>query len=232
LQGVYKIKAMKSRNLLALILVICVPFTATGQKTKVKGNKKFYVDGVVTNSAAQPVVNAAVFVDSTYSDNTDSEGSYKVATTPESNKILVYSPENGYGEALINGQSTINFTLNTKTANLPKYVVQNYKVGKAGKSKVKKVNVYTDVFQMIRQEVPGVVVSGHSIMVQGPNSFLGSHEPLYVVDGHIVPSIDYVNPQEVKSIRLLKGSEATIYGTEGANGVISITLIKGGDKQQ
>jgi hypothetical protein len=95
---------------------------------------------------------------------------------------------------------------------------------------VKKINTYIDIYQMIRQELPGVVVSGRSIMVQGQNSFLGSSQPLFVVNGNIVNSIDYINPQEVKSIKLLKGSYANIYGVEGANGVISITLITGADK--
>jgi outer membrane receptor protein involved in Fe transport len=96
--------------------------------------------------------------------------------------------------------------------------------------RAKKINAYTDIYQMIRQEVPGVVVSGKSIVVQQPNSFFGSTEPLFIVDGVRVNSIDYINPTEVKSIQLLKGSYANIYGIEGANGVISITLISGKDK--
>jgi outer membrane receptor for ferrienterochelin and colicin len=92
------------------------------------------------------------------------------------------------------------------------------------------MNTYTDIYQMIRHTVPGVVVSGKRIVVQGPNSFFGSSDPLFVVNGHRVPSIDYISPTEVKSIKLLKGSNANIYGNEGANGVISITLLSGSDK--
>jgi outer membrane receptor protein involved in Fe transport len=83
---------------------------------------------------------------------------------------------------------------------------------------------------MIRQEVRGVVVSGRSIVVQQQNSFFGSTQPLFVVNGVRVNSIDYISPTEVKSIQLLKGSNANIYGNEGANGVISITLLSGKDK--
>lgn len=92
------------------------------------------------------------------------------------------------------------------------------------------MNTYTDIYQMIRHTVPGVVVSGKRIVVQGPNSFFGSSDPLFIVNGHRVPSIDFISPNEVKSIRLLKGSNANIYGNEGANGVISITLLTGSDK--
>jgi TonB-dependent SusC/RagA subfamily outer membrane receptor len=46
----------------------------------------------------------------------------------------------------------------------------------------------------------------------------------------VVPSIDYINPQEVKSINILKGSSAAIYGVRGSNGVISITLKNGSER--
>jgi TonB-dependent SusC/RagA subfamily outer membrane receptor len=36
-------------------------------------------------------------------------------------------------------------------------------------------------------------------------------------------------PYMVKSIQVLKGSSASIYGSRGANGVILINLIKAGD---
>ncbi len=109
--------------------------------------------------------------------------------------------------------------------------VKTKKVKQAKAQKTVKINTYTDIYQMIRQEVPGVVVSGRSIMVQGPNSFFGSSQPLFVVNGHRVNSIDNINPLDVKSIRLLKGSYANIYGSEGANGVISITLLNGSEKK-
>jgi TonB-dependent SusC/RagA subfamily outer membrane receptor len=43
-----------------------------------------------------------------------------------------------------------------------------------------------------------------------------------------VSSIDNISPREVKSISVLKGASAAIYGTRGANGVILITLIGAG----
>jgi outer membrane receptor for ferrienterochelin and colicin len=109
--------------------------------------------------------------------------------------------------------------------------VKTKKVKQAKEQKTVKMNTYTDIYQMIRREVPGVVVSGHSIMVQGPNSFYGSSQPLFVVNGNRVSSIDNINPLDVKSIRLLKGSYANIYGNDGANGVISITLLNGSEKK-
>lgn len=58
----------------------------------------------------------------------------------------------------------------------------------------------------------------------------GSADPLYVVDGvQVGTSIDFLNPNDVESIEILKDASATaIYGTRGANGVIMITTKNGG----
>ena len=100
------------------------------------------------------------------------------------------------------------------------------------KPKARKMNTYNDIYQMIRCEVPGVTVSGRNITLQQGHSFLGSSAPLFVVNGVIVQTIDNINPVEVKSIGLLKGTAAAIYGLNGSNGVISITLKNGSEKEE
>jgi TonB-dependent SusC/RagA subfamily outer membrane receptor len=76
-----------------------------------------------------------------------------------------------------------------------------------------------------------VQVNGKSIQIQGPSSINLSSEPLFVVDGMAVTSIDDIRPQQVKSIEILKGASASIYGSRGSNGVIMITLI-GAEKKK
>ena len=67
---------------------------------------------------------------------------------------------------------------------------------------------------------------GTALYVRGVNSFAGSNGPLILVDG--VPRlIDYVNPNDVESVTVLKDAAAAIYGIQGANGVILITTKKG-----
>jgi hypothetical protein len=100
------------------------------------------------------------------------------------------------------------------------------------KQKHKKMVTYTNIYQMIQNECSGVLVNGRKMVIQQPNSFFGSSDPLLVIDGVIVPSIDHVNPVEVKSIQVLTGSQASLYGVQGANGVISITLINGSDSDK
>jgi len=91
------------------------------------------------------------------------------------------------------------------------------------------VPVYQDIYDMIRGRVAGVEVSGRSIKIRGTNSLNVSTEPLFVVDGVIVREIDDIAPETVKSIEVLKGPDASVYGTRGSNGVIVITRKKGMD---
>jgi TonB-dependent SusC/RagA subfamily outer membrane receptor len=89
----------------------------------------------------------------------------------------------------------------------------------------------TSLDQILAGRISGVTVKaapGGGIVVRfaGAGSFLGSAEPLYVIDG--VPTqvnngtLNWISAHDVESIRALKGPEATIYGVRGANGVIVI----------
>ena len=70
---------------------------------------------------------------------------------------------------------------------------------------------------------------GFNIRIRGVATVNGSSDPLYVVDGvQVGTSIDFLNPNDVESIEILKDASATaIYGTRGANGVIMITTKNG-----
>ena len=75
----------------------------------------------------------------------------------------------------------------------------------------------------------GAPDGGFSIRIRGVATVNGSSDPLYVVDGvQVGTSIDFLNPNDVESIEILKDASATaIYGTRGANGVIMITTRSG-----
>lgn len=86
--------------------------------------------------------------------------------------------------------------------------------------------------------VPGVQVIERaygetSVRIRGGSaSFLADQDPLWVVDGVIMPSgssvFRNVNPNEIESISVLKDAGQTaVYGSRGANGVILITMKKG-----
>ena len=150
---------------------------------------------------------------------------------------------NGVSETEISGRTSINFSLkassslgnpvslkpdNEETVNVG-YGTEKRKdmttsVGKIDGTK-NKFAAYRNIFDMIRGELPGVQVNGTSIMIQGPSSINLSSQPLFVVDGVVVNSISDISPSMVKSIEVLKGSSASIYGSRGSNGVILISLV-------
>lgn len=60
---------------------------------------------------------------------------------------------------------------------------------------------------------------------RGINSINSDTEPLIIVDGSPQSNIDWINPNDVRSIDVLKDAGSTaIYGSRGANGVIIINL--------
>lgn len=94
---------------------------------------------------------------------------------------------------------------------------------------------------VIIQQQSGMSGSGTSIIIRGMNSFSGSNQPLFIVDGIPFSSDtneqgDFVDgnngssrfldldPNNIESVNVLKGlAAATLYGTQGRNGVILIT---------
>ena len=62
------------------------------------------------------------------------------------------------------------------------------------------------------------------IIIRGLGTFNGSSDPLILVDGQEMQDISSINPNEIKSIDILKDSSTAIYGVRGANGVILIRL--------
>ncbi|MBQ3882518.1 MAG: TonB-dependent receptor plug domain-containing protein [Bacteroidales bacterium] len=91
--------------------------------------------------------------------------------------------------------------------------------------------VYNNIFDYLRNKVPGVEVGNTQmagdrphIQIRGNRSILGNEgEPLYIVDGVEFPQIDILKPDEIYSVRVLKDSAASSYGSRGANGVILFT---------
>jgi TonB-dependent SusC/RagA subfamily outer membrane receptor len=231
---------MKLKNIPALIMVICLSQIVSGQNANNKSDKPFTITGKVLNSDQKPVEGAVFYIDNVKTNiKSQSNGSYKIKVSRSALNLEVRSPVYGFCKTLIDNQTTINFILNGITEDQAlnpgdqgKEKVLADSVNKPAKARAKKINTYNDIYQMIRGEVSGVVVSGRSIKIQQGHSFFGSSDPLFVVNGVIVNSIDNVNPVEVKSINVLKGSAAAIYGVRGANGVISITLINGSEKER
>lgn len=94
-----------------------------------------------------------------------------------------------------------------------------------------RVMQYRTLADMLRGQVPGVRVieipgKGISVRIRGSTSINSGEEPLWVLDGMLLPSSEPLvglRPGDVDTITVLKDVGATaIYGSRGANGVILI----------
>ena len=91
---------------------------------------------------------------------------------------------------------------------------------------------YSDIYDLIRDQVAGAQIKNGEIIIRGDRSFQGSSAALIVVDGVIWDSeaLRTLSPIQVKSIDAIKDGSAAVYGSRGANGVILIETIKGGEE--
>ncbi|WP_295797442.1 VIT domain-containing protein [Mucilaginibacter sp.] len=74
--------------------------------------------------------------------------------------------------------------------------------------------------QIVQSGAPG---AASNVLIRGIGSF-DNAKPLYVIDGVQSGSVGQLNPNDIKSINVLKDAGATaIYGVAGGNGVVVIT---------
>lgn len=93
----------------------------------------------------------------------------------------------------------------------------------------------SNVFEQMKGRIAGLDVvngsNGPAITIRGNRTIgnPGADGPLIVLDG--VPyynSIENINPNDIKSVDVLKGASATaIYGSRGSGGVILVTTFRG-----
>ncbi len=90
-------------------------------------------------------------------------------------------------------------------------------------------SMYSNIYDVLRGQISGVHIVGDRVIIRGGNTFSGSDEALFVVDGDIVSKFVFssVPTSEIKNIKVLKGSEASIYGSRGGNGVVEVETKRG-----
>lgn len=82
-----------------------------------------------------------------------------------------------------------------------------------------------DIMTALRGLVPGLVISGsagnYDVTIRGKHSLMLSSEPLYIIDGVVVQSLDFLSLYDVDHVEVVK--DASQYGSRGANGAILVT---------
>lgn len=185
---------------------------------------------------------------------TDVDGRYKL-DVPDNGSTLVFSFV-GYlpQEVRLGNQTAVDVSLKTDSKVLDEIVVIGYGTTKKSDltgavSGVKEAQLMErpapSLNQALSGRMPGVQVNTNSgrpggrttIRIRGFSSINSSNNPLYVVDGVMLPQgtgdqfsnpIDYINPNDIVNVEVLKDASSTaIYGARGANGVILVSTRKG-----
>lgn len=198
------------------------------------------IRGKITGEGGISLGGASVQVKgTTIGTTTDNDGNYSL-TVQDANITLVISSV-GYESQEIpaGGRTEINVSLVTSTKVMEQVVVIGYGTASrrdltgsivkvSGKEVQDKPN--TNPVASLQGKVAGLSVVNNGtpgkapdIRIRGTVS-IGQVNPLYVVDGIFNDNIDYLNPNDIESIEILKDpSSLAIFGVRGATGVIAIT---------
>ena len=239
------LKKMKYWFILPLVLLVTTG--ALAQSIPIKGR--------VTDDKGEGLPGVTVLVKGTTNGTTTDAGGAYALNVPNGTGTLVVSFI-GYltKEVAINNQTEVNISLAPDAKALEEVVVVGYgtqrksdMTGAVGSVKAEALQERpaASLNQALAGRVTGANVSVNSgrpggranIRIRGNTSVSVTNNPLYVIDGVILnvtnltngsTPIDYINPNDIASIEVLKDASATaIYGARGANGVIMVTTKRG-----
>lgn len=227
-----------------ILLFLLTAFISTGSSYGQKMPKKVTITGYVVDKDLFPVTKADVLIDGEKSGIlTDSRGFYSIRVKKDARRIGIMTFAKSSVEEDLNGRTRVNFAFERSIPDPGIYGITdpseeeiNVGYGTVRKRDLtspvgmidgqdKRFASYGSIYELLRGEVPGVHVTDRTIRIRGANSVNTSPAPLFVVDGVSVRNIDHIQPQMVKSIEVLKGPSASIYGSRGSNGVILIDLL-------
>jgi TonB-linked SusC/RagA family outer membrane protein len=222
------------------LLIVCLLYgvsIAFAQEITIKGEVK--------DKQGLPIPGVSVQIKGTAKGTVTSGNGVFTLSAPE-DAVLTFSFI-GYKtiEQPIARKSVINVTLSEDNNQLNEVVVVGY--GTTTKKDITTAVVsvsakdienqpITNPLQAIQGKAAGVQISsqsgkpgsGVSVSIRGNTSITASNSPLYVIDGVTSRNADFLNPNDIESMTILKdASAAAIYGSSGANGVILITTKKG-----
>ncbi|MBR1489276.1 MAG: SusC/RagA family TonB-linked outer membrane protein [Bacteroidales bacterium] len=204
------------------------------------------ISGIVVDESGAPVVGAAVVLvgNTSVGAVTSLDGTFGLSV-PAGASISVTCI--GYAEQVIpvGNQSQFRIVLKEDTMFLDETVVIGYGVQRKSdltgsvasvRSEDLQNRSTSDAAAALQGKAAGVQVinasgapgKGADIRVRGYSSNSGSLGPLLIVDGLKVDNIQYLDPEMIESIEVLKdAASAAIYGAEAGNGVVLVTTKTG-----
>ena len=205
---------------------------------------RILVSGRILDSSGQPVPGASIIEKGTTNGvNTGIDGKFTISV--KSGSSLEVSCI-GYETVSVAASENLSVTLREDTQFLDEVVVVGFgtqkKVNMTGSVAAVDVDKafgskpITDVSKGLQGVVPGLSITYNSndlnasptMKIRGTGSINGDNTPLILLDGVEVPDLSFVNPDNIKSISVLKdAASASIYGSRAAWGVVLITSKDG-----
>jgi TonB-linked SusC/RagA family outer membrane protein len=234
-----KIKSICSGIALLVVLAIFFPSTISAQVKKVTGK-------VITSTNGDPVNGASIIVKGTKNGTfTNAEGSFSIDVPSGSSTLVISSVGFERQEVKVGNSSFLSVKLDASSGQLTDVVVVGYGTQKKREitSAITSINAeqfnkgnISDVAQLLQGKVAGLSISrpggnpngGFEIRLRGLSTLGANTQPLVVIDGQVGADMNTIDPNDIKTIDVLKdGSSAAIYGTRGSAGVIIITTKTG-----
>ncbi|MDR0333560.1 MAG: TonB-dependent receptor [Dysgonamonadaceae bacterium] len=202
------------------------------------------VRGVVLDELGEPAIGATIQVKGTTQGTvTDMDGVFTVSAPVGGTLVISYV---GYATQEIAVSANVRVHLQPDSELLDELVVVGYGVmrrsdvtGSVAQARGADIirGQSFNALDGLRGRAAGVNILGNTgqpggemrVIIRGVSTINASSSPLYVVDGVAMSNLQFLNPNDIESIEVLKdASSAAIYGARGANGVILVTTKRGG----
>jgi len=224
------------RKQITLLFALLLSFVSIAQTLNVEGIVKDR-----SNGDALPGVSITVKGTSKGA-QTDFDGFYSLKNI-DKGATLVYRYLGYKLKEVIAEETLMNVSLEIEAESLNEIVVVGYGTQRKKEStgavsvvdakSIAKLNP-TRIEQALQGQVSGVNItsnsgspgSGLNIRIRGVSTN-GDNSPLILVDGNRISDLSVINPNDIKSVNVLKDATAAIYGVLAANGVILIETKSG-----
>ncbi len=203
------------------------------------------VTGTVKDVNGEPMIGVTIIADGKPGAVTDFDGNFTISNATEETEIKVTYI--GYKDQTVKvgNRHKIDIVMQEDNQALNEVVVVGYGTMKKSDltgsiSSVDNKQITAkgapSVMENLQGTVPGVSITQSSgragnsfdIEIRGKSSINSSQTPLYVVDGVICDDIDWLNPQDIERIDVLKDASSTaIYGSRATAGVVIVTTKSG-----
>ena len=200
------------------------------------------INGNVKDGTGEAVIGATIMEQGTKNGTvTDFDGNFTLKLTAGKKALVVSYVGMKTQTVNIAGKTSVNIVLEDDETTLQDVVVVGYGTmkktdltGSIASVSTEKLNEKgaTTVMGNLQGSVPGVNITqnssraggGFDFEIRGRSTFGSNKSPLYVVDGIITDDINFLNPQDIERVDILKDASSTaIYGSRATNGVVIVT---------